>query len=448
MQLAPVENLPVELLEMVLEIIEDDTLKACSLVCHFWRKVALRYLFMFIVNRSARSFEDLLHFLRDHPHVAEHINVLTLTGPKCDADANYIFPQCDNPTILGIVQCLPNDADLELKRVQIIDSAIQEEVAFSTDKLKLWQLYLKQCEWKTAGPSAAMVALVSPLEAEFLQILEPRFTVLSSVPPSSKRGHDALLHPRSPHVRSMCWNGITTDCPLPLSSFRGYLAPTCLKALHLTFHDWAHLVEIGQVLHHVSGSLTSMTFTFANALDDYRLREHERESHLVRSHIHISLSMLTRHVTIATTEEWEALHLSSLSNLRFICFELKDPLITHWGGPTGGNPSWVDEIGIAAFLGQFPKAIPLQHVGVFIRVTFREQRIGWRRSYIHYRTKIEDALLQFENLDGIGIEVRGYRPFIEFVEKGWMRAASIAFPKFASMGKLYVWEPEPNVHCW
>lgn len=90
MQLAPVENLPVELLEMVLEIIEDDTLKACSLVCHFWRKVALRYLFMFIVNRSARSFEDLLHFLRDHPHVAEHINVLTLTGPKCDADALHI----------------------------------------------------------------------------------------------------------------------------------------------------------------------------------------------------------------------------------------------------------------------------------------------------------------------------------------------------------------------
>ncbi|KAI0764685.1 hypothetical protein C8Q74DRAFT_1370615 [Fomes fomentarius] len=350
MQLAPVANLPVELLDMVLEVYEDDreTLKTCSLVCRFWRKVTLRYLFEYIVNRSASSFEDLLHFLRHHPHVAERIATLTLTGPKCDADANYIFPRCDIPMILAIVQCLPNDLDLGLERVQILDTVVQEERAFAADKLKL------------CGDGA-------------------RFTF---------RNQD-LADSRAPLYR-FCVSLLQAAPRRPPTS-KKLLAPNHLKSLHLTFHDWAQLIEIGQVLHHVSESLKNLLLIFANALDNHRSREHER-----------------------------------------------------------GNPSWVDEDGIAAFLSQFPKAIPLQRTGVVIRATYMEQYSMGPHPYIHCRTKIEDALLQFENLDEIGFEVRGYEPH-KSTEEGWMHAARFAFPKLASMGKLNAWELDPEPYyqdCW
>ena len=107
----------------------------------------------------------------------------------------------------------------------------------------------------------------------------------------------------------------------------------------------------------------------------------------------------------------------------------------------------MDATGIPTFLSQFRKDLPL-HLGhgITIDAMYEQDLVpGPFPVYVYPRTEIEDALLRFENLQHVLINMRNVYDSDE--QDAW-EAAVNAFPRLHEMKKLLLSLQEEEDPCW
>ncbi|KAI0746330.1 hypothetical protein C8Q80DRAFT_766751 [Daedaleopsis nitida] len=240
----------------------------------------------------------------------------------------------------------------------------------------------------------------------------PSFHPPSLDTPSPITLRRSLKHPK------ICWRGIS-EAPAPLAALAGCLGPNCLTDLHLSFTSWARLAEVGQLLQTCSGTLTYLKLTLAHAL------------HV--SHWDTGID--------PSDEDWESLHLSSLTNLGGFCFDLDIPLCIQ---NANQEFPWVDEVGIPTFLSHFAKNLPLEIEGVTIEAKFVSDPAAGVGSYVFPHDNIENALLQFERLKIVTVDIRDIP---EDVEGAAGPVATLSFPRLHERKQLHVMTDNTRHGC-
>ncbi|KAI0806852.1 hypothetical protein C8Q74DRAFT_17904 [Fomes fomentarius] len=175
-----------------------------------------------------------------------------------------------------------------------------------------------------------------------------------TVPASTFRGLTRpLQHPR------ICWRGIGKG-PAPFLFLRDNLE--CLT----------------EMLLHFSNTITALTISFGH------------------------IGMYNEYSRGITREDLVPLSLSSLKHLSLLRFDLDEPLLSN---DPEKSLCWTDSAGIPTLLSFFPHDLPLTG-GIHIDVMVEQDLLPGVPIYMHNRSEVEDALLQFNNLSDVTLVLR------------------------------------------
>lgn len=440
-------ELPVELLDLVLESVREDrgAILACSWVSHLWHDVALPYLFASLKIASKYDFVDFHGFLQMHPHIACHVRKLQLKVADTEwTDRMRLqddYPVVGRAQLIAVVALLPRLQELHLYRLWLFDSPDPAPDAPNPLPTRtLEKLTVEDCSASGLAGAPSLVTILNVISVfdsidtvELLAMQLPSWTtkrarLIRTVnvaaliagdlgPIESRLTASALYDPLRASLAPGCLRSLELECigtqlvrvSAVLPSFGALVASAARNALHIHIPFQVSLPQIGP-----NGDSPGVYLAFCR---------------LAASHVLINVC----------TEHWRALNLQVCTSLRSLTLDV----LVHRSNvcPPEG---WIDTPD--ASVAQVCRAL-LANIPMTIRVlTLKFWRLDTR-----WGTEFDNATsLGLRALDAALAARREYLERVEVMisicvdEEGTSLALLTAMPELRAKGMLRVveWVPE------
>ncbi|KAL1946288.1 hypothetical protein VTO73DRAFT_15415 [Trametes versicolor] len=308
--LCGIGELPVELLDLVLESVQEDrvTILACSWVSRLWHEVALPYLFASLKIASKYDFVDFHGFLQMHPHIACRVRKLQLRVADTEwTDRMRLqddYPVVGRAQLIAVVALLPRLQELHLYRLWLFDSPDPAPDAPNPLPTRtLEKLTVEDCSASGLAGAPSLVTILNVISVfDSIDTVE----LLAMQLPSWTTKRARLI--RTVNVVALIAGDLgPIESRLTASALydplRASLAPGCLRSLELEC--------IGAPLVRVSAVLPSFGALVASAARN-------------ALHIHIPFQVSLPQIgpNGDSPEHWRALNLQACTSLRSLTLDV------------------------------------------------------------------------------------------------------------------------------